>query len=176
MDDYVTLNDDDWKDFGSVMWTFSIEMMSHSTVFCPWRLLILSSFLVAYKSLEKTKTNNDSVRLVTFWLPVLSVALSPEPTLPVLVLAVSKPLPPLYVTTRCSCNHWAQQDRSCSGPPLYGELCPDWIKWSGIPKHLFYFLCHCFGRREERHKIPTRHYKSDCCWLFQHLFCEICPI
>lgn len=61
--------------------------------FCPWRLLILSTFLVAYKSLEKTKTNTDSVRLVTFWLPVLSVALSPEPTLPVLVLAVSEPPP-----------------------------------------------------------------------------------
>ena len=41
---------------------------------------------------------------------------------------VALPVPSLYVF-----HEWR-------GPPLYGALCPDWIKWAGTPELLFFFF------------------------------------
>ena len=64
-----------------------------------------------------------------------------------------------------SCNHQTYQTLwSCSpyslgqtGPPLYGVLCPDWVRWAGIPENVFYSM----SRR--RITEQTLH-NSEWCW------------
>lgn len=56
---YVTLSDKVWAlHDGYADVCFVGEMVSHSTVFSPWSLVIFYIFLVVNKSLEKTKTFN----------------------------------------------------------------------------------------------------------------------
>ena len=35
-----------------------------------------------------------------------------------------------------------------TGPPLHRVLCPDWIKWAGIPENVFHFNCMSRWRRD----------------------------
>ena len=40
-----------------------------------------------------------------------------------------------------------------TGPPVYVVLCPDWIKWAGIPENVFSLLLH----EEQRHAWLNKH-------------------
>ena len=40
----------------------------------------------------------------------------------------------LSITRHTAANRMIKDKQT--GPPLYGILCPDWIKWAGMPKHL----------------------------------------
>ena len=54
-----------------------------------------------------------------------------------------------------------------TGPPLYGVLCPDWIKWAGIPENVCSFSLFAWVRGGEWHELLTKQnwlYKCDCCW------------
>ena len=42
-----------------------------------------------------------------------------------------------------------------TGPPLYGVLCLDWIKWEGIPENAFSHLLH--EQEDERNVLLTKH-------------------
>lgn len=57
-----------------------------------------------------------------------------------------------------SCSLCAQEK---TGPPLNGDLCPDWKKWAGIPDNLFSLLL--LEQEEKRHTDQTL-YSSDNCW------------
>ena len=48
-----------------------------------------------------------------------------------------------------------------TGPPVMAVLCPDWIKWAGIPENVSSLLLHEWG--EERHGIGKTLYTSDNC-------------
>ena len=76
--------------------------------------------------------------------------------------AVSDPLPALYIPTLMwSSDKQTQQQKggSChsvqeqTGPPLYVVLCPDWIKWAGMPEKLFSLLL--LEQGKERHGLLT---------------------
>ena len=52
------------------------------------------------------------------------------------------------------------------GPPLYGVLFPDWIKWAGILENVFSLLLHEQGGGETWVTNKTL-YNSDYCWHTQ---------
>ena len=37
----------------------------------------------------------------------------------------------------------------------HGVLCPDWIKWAGIPENVFSFMLHEQGRRDMGYRPNT---------------------
>ena len=47
-----------------------------------------------------------------------------------------------------------------TGPPLQAVLCPDWIKWAGIPENVSCLLLHEQGK--ERHGTGKALYTSYC--------------
>lgn len=59
--------------WGALMQMFFSEIVSHSTVFSPWKLVFFNILPVANKSLDKTKTRN-----VLVCLSLLSDSLSPK--------------------------------------------------------------------------------------------------
>ena len=63
----------------------------------------------------------------------------------------------LSVARHIAANRKIKDKRT--GPPLYGILCPDWIKWAGIPKH-FIFM----SRAGETSTDQTLLCSSDKCW------------
>ena len=58
--------------------------------------------------------------------------------------------------------------KSRQGRPLYGILCPDWIKWAGIPAHYYFFFS--FTECVEGGEIwitDQTLYNSDYCWIVE---------
>ena len=56
-----------------------------------------------------------------------------------------------------------QTGGTCSGPPLYGVLPPDWIKWAGIPEHFFPLLL--LEQGEKTHELLTKNSHWLLCYL-----------
>ena len=52
------------------------------------------------------------------------------------------------------------------GPPLYGVLCPDWMKCAGIPEQLFSLSLH-EAAGGETHLTDKTLYNSDDCWIIE---------
>ena len=84
-------------------------------------------------------TEDRSLLVTQIWQPVTGdppnwqLWISPACKVHILFVIVTHLKPqPLYVSVIT--RHDNKQ-----GPPLHGVLCPDWIKWTGIPETIFSF-------------------------------------
>ena len=129
---------------------------------CWWKFYINCSYVTVQLKLIM-RADNRKPNCLNWLKAALSVVLTLANFLPNLQFAIRSLLctPPHEYDN----DHTKQETGgSCSlrvhtqtGLPLCGVLCPDWIKWAGIPKHFFTFLTN--QRRQERHPLLPKHFE-----------------